>query len=188
VKADVKGMLLGARMRFLAAQGDGNRDRVLASLSEGDRAILGGVLLPNSWYPSDLLARLDAAIAEVLVHGDRRRLFAEMGRFSAQANLGPGGMQRPYLQEGDTHIFLRHVPRMYTSVHSSGRRTYEKVSPQAAVIRTFETGAASVDDCLTAVGWLQRGIELSGGSSVRVFETQCRAKGAAYCEYRCDWR
>ena len=185
----VKGILFGARMKYLSAQGAAKRDQVLAHLSQGDRETLTGALLPNTWYPADLLVRLDRVIADTLVQGDRRELFKEMGRFSADVNLRPGGVQRSYLKEGDAQVFLRHVPRMYTTVHGvDGRRIYERMGDSSAVIRSLPGGEVSVDECLTTVGWLERGIELSGGRDVRVTETQCLAKGAPCCEYRCEWR
>lgn len=185
----VKGLLFGARMRYLAAQGPGKREEVLARLSRADRETLGGSLFPNTWYPADLLGRLDNAIADAVVRGDRTLLFKELGRFSANLNLKPGGVQRSYLKEGDVQFILHHVPRMYTTVHGSdGQRVYEKTGDRSAVIRTLPGGEVSAQECLTAVGWLERAIELSGGHKVQVSETQCLAKGAPCCEYRCEWQ
>ncbi len=184
---DVKGILLGARMKFLQGQGAEAKERVLAKLSQADKAILAGVLLPNTWYAGELLARLETAVADVLVRGSRSQLFLEMGRYSAQTNLSASGTQRAYMRVGDVQFFLSHVPRMYTFAHAAGRRVYEKTGADSAVIHAFEAGHANAEDCLTTVGWLERGIELSGAKGVRVVETQCRAKGAAHCAYRCEW-
>jgi len=183
----IKGLLLGARLMFLNAQGAEKRGQVLGRLSPADRAILTGVLLPNSWFGAGLLHRLDEAIAETLVQGKRGQLYRELGRFSAQSNLGPDGIQRAYLREGDVHFLLRHVPRMYSYVHADGRRTYESAGERAAIIRTLDSQEVDADECRTTIGWLERGIELSGGQDVRVVEVQCRAKGAPHCEYHCSW-
>lgn len=183
----VKGTLLLARMRYLRARGPQSADRVLRRMTEGDRAVLEASLLPSSWYPADLLLRLEMTIAAVLSRGDRLRMFVEMGRFTADTNLGPSGLQRPYVREGDPHFLLRNLPRLYGSQHTVGTRTYEPAGARAAVVRTMEAEDVSADDCLTAVGWLARAIEMSGGRSPRVLETQCRARGGRCCEYRCEW-
>lgn len=183
----VKGTLVVARMRYLKAQGPEAAERVLKRLSQADQVALRGMLLPSSWYPLDLLMRLEMTIAAVLARGDRRALFLDMGHFSADANLGPGGVQRPFVREGDPHFLLQNVPRMYAAQHSSGTRTYERTGPHAAVVRTLDGEPPDAEDCLTAVGWLRRGIELSGGRAVTVAETQCRARGASCCEYACSW-
>jgi uncharacterized protein (TIGR02265 family) len=127
-------------------------------------------------------------IAAVLAQGDRRALFVDMGQFSADTNLGTGGVQRPYLRQDDPHFLLRNVPRMYAAQHSTGTRSYEQTGAKSAVVRTLaDGGEVDADDCLTAIGWLKRAIELSGGSSVRVDETRCAAKGAPCCEFACSW-
>jgi len=183
----VKGTLLLARMKYLKAQGLDSSERVLRRLSQGDQAVVRGMLLPSTWYPHDLLLRLEMTIAAVLANGDRRALFLDLGRFSAETNLGMGGVQRPYLREDDPHFLLRNVPRMYASQHSEGTRTYEQTGAHGAIVRTLAGEQADAEDCLTAVGWLRRAIELSGGRTVSVDETQCRAKSGACCEYVCKW-
>jgi uncharacterized protein (TIGR02265 family) len=183
----VKGTLVIARMKYLRARGDEDAERVLRRLSAADQQVLRGMLLPSSWYPADLLLRLEMTAAAILSRGDRRQLFLDMGRFTAETNLGPTGVQRPYLKEGDPHFLLRNVPRMYSAQHAGGVRSYEESGPKGAVVRTVEGEEPNAEDCLTAVGWLRRAIELSGGRIVTVEETRCRARGADSCEYVCRW-
>jgi uncharacterized protein (TIGR02265 family) len=183
----VKGTLLLARLKFLKSKGDEVRALVLGRLEPADRAVVSGVVLPSSWYPADVLHHLESAIVAMLAGGDRNRLFLELGRFSADTNLAPGGVQRPYLREGDPTFLLRNVPRMYSAQHSTGHRSCEVNGPKAAVIRSESSGPVHPDDCLTTVGWLERAIMLSGGQKARVVETQCISRGATACEYRCDW-
>jgi uncharacterized protein (TIGR02265 family) len=183
----VKGTLLVSRMRYLRARGADEAERVLRRMSSEDQAVLRGMILPSSWYPADLVVRLEMTIAALLSRGDRRQLFVDMGRFTADANLGPNGVQRPYVREGDPHHLLRHVPQMYAAQHGGGTRVSEQTGPTSAVVRTLAGEDATADDCLTAVGWLKRAIEISGGRVVLVEETRCRARGADACEYVCRW-
>ncbi len=186
-RTSVKGTLLIARMKYLRAQGTDSGERVMRRLSQADQAVLRGMLLPSSWYAADVLLRLEMTIAAVLARGDRAALFKDMGRFSADTNLGEKGVQRPFLRENDPHFLLRNVPRMYTAQHSDGTRTYEQTGLRSAVVRTLTGEAPNAEDCLTTIGWLKRAIELSGGVTTVVEETQCRALGASCCEYRCSW-
>jgi uncharacterized protein (TIGR02265 family) len=183
----VKGTLVIARMKYVRAQGPDGSERVLRRLTQADQAVLRGMLLPSTWYPADLLARLEMTIAAVLANGDRRALFVALGQFSANTNLGEKGVQRPYVKPGDPHFLLRNVPRMYASQHSGGTRTYEQTGLRSAVVRTLDGDGADVEDCLTTLGWLRRAVELSGGHAVTVAETRCRAEGAPCCEYAVSW-
>lgn len=184
---NVKGTLIIARMKYLRSRGPESAERVLKRLSAADQAVLRGMLLPSTWYPADLLLRFEMTIVAILAKGDRKELFVDMGRFSAETNLGANGVQRPYLKEGDPHYLLKNVPRMYAAQHSDGVRSYQQTGTKSAVIRTESGVEPKAEDCLTAVGWLQRAIELSGGKIVTVEETRCRAKGSDGCEYVCRW-
>jgi hypothetical protein len=183
----VKGTLLISRMKYLRARGESECERVLRRMSASDQQVLRGMLLPSSWYEANLVVRLEMTAVALLSRGERRDLFLDMGRFTADTNLGQSGVQRPYLRVGDPHFLLRNVPRMYAAQHAGGVRTYEQLELKAAVIRTVEGDEPSADDCLTAVGWLKRAIELAGGKIVTVEETTCRGRGHRQCEYVCRW-
>jgi hypothetical protein len=183
----VKGTLLISRMKYLRARGPDDSERVLRRMSAEDQQVLRGMLLPSSWYEANLVIRLEMTAVALLSRGERRDLFLDMGRFTADTNLGPNGVQRPYLREGDPHFLLRNVPRMYAAQHAGGVRTYEQLDLKAAVIRTVEGDEPSADDCLTAVGWLKRAVELAGGRIVTVEEKTCRGRGHKACEYVCRW-
>jgi uncharacterized protein (TIGR02265 family) len=187
LEGQVKGTLLLARMKYLRARGADETERVLRRMSAADQHVLRGMVLPSTWYPAALLIRLEMTAVAILSSGDRRELFLDMGRFSADTNLGPRGVQRPYLKEGEPHYLLRNLPRMYSAQHTDGARSYEETGPRSATVRTLDGEQPAPEDCLTAVGWLKRAIELSGGRLVTVEETCCRGRGADRCEYVCRW-
>jgi uncharacterized protein (TIGR02265 family) len=185
--ARIKGNLLLARLKYLRDRGGETAvEKALARLPAADQEVLRGWILPIAWYPLEVSLRLDHAIATVLSPGDRSRVFLDMGRASAETNLG--GAQRPFVREGDPHFLLRCAPQIYSASHGTGRRTYEKAGEASAVLRTFDAEHVTADDCQTVVGWFQRAIELCGGKGVVVAETRCRARGDPHCEYRCEWR
>lgn len=184
----VKGTLLIARMKFLRSRGEAEAERVLKRLATEDQALLRGTLLPSGWYAAGVLLRLEMTAAAILSKGDRRALFLEMGRFTATTNLGPAGMQRPFVREADPHFLLENLPRLYASQHTSGHRIYEKSGPTSAIVRHFDPEEVDPDDCLTTVGWLERAVELSGGRGTIVDEVACRGRGAPHCEFRISWK
>jgi uncharacterized protein (TIGR02265 family) len=182
----IKGHILLSRIQYVReVAGEARFLEVLASLPAEDRAILSGMILPVTWYSLDLNLRLDAAIAAVLSPGDRSRVFLEMGRASAEKNLT--GVHRAYVRQGDPHFLLASTPLIYAAYYAVGNRTYEKTGERSATLRTQAVEIVSATDCLTVIGWHQRAIEMCGGTDVKVEETQCRTRGAPYCEYRCSW-
>jgi uncharacterized protein (TIGR02265 family) len=184
----VKGSLLIARMKFLRSRGDAETERVLKRLSTDDQAVLRNMLLPSGWYAVGTLMRLEMTAAAILAKGDRRALLREMGRFTAETNLGPAGIHRPFVRENDPGFLLDNLPRIYGSQHSTGNRICERTGPNGAIVRHFDTEQADGDDCLTTAGWLERAVAICGGKGVMVDEVQCRGRGAPHCEFRVTWK
>jgi uncharacterized protein (TIGR02265 family) len=182
----IRGAVIASRLKYVREKGGADvRERVLARLPPGDQQLLRGWLQTSGWYPFDLNRRLDDAIAAELSPGDRSRVFLEMGRASAEANLLSG--QAVYVKPGDPHALLRAAPEVYAAYYAVGRREYEKTGETSAVLRTHGAESVTAEDCLTVVGWHVRAIELCGGHDVKVVETRCRARGHPFCEYSCRW-
>ena len=182
----IKGSVLQSRLAFVEelAPTDG-RARVLSRLGESDSEVLTS-LLASAWYPFDLGKRLDAAIVEVL-GGGRPEFFEKLGEASAEKNLGPSGVHRRFLVEGDPQAFLAKAPLIYSYYYDQGRRDYEKSGEREAVLTTRDAETYSAPDCLTVVGWHRRALELCGARAPRVAEEECRARGGSVCRYRLSW-
>lgn len=180
----VTGILFLSRLAFLREQGGSALEQVLAYIGRADAAVLRGTIVPDAWYPLGLHHRMDEAIAAVFSEHDRADVLVQLGRASADEMLAGS----EYIKHGAPEFFLNAVPRLYSAHHTAGRRDYQSFGPNAGVIRAFDTACfARRDDCWTAMGWLQRALELCGADGVLVNETACRAAGAPCCEYHCEW-
>jgi hypothetical protein len=181
----VKGSILQSRMAFVRERiGADAIDRVLARLDAADRLTLQRALMPFAWYEFDLNERLDRAIAAEAGHGND--IFLQLGAKSADDNLTSASQQH-YIHDRNTQALLKNTSAIYGVYYDTGRRDYERVSDNVAVLRTFDSESFSAADCLTVVGWYERAIAMCGGRNVRVTQSACRANGDAICEYRCEW-
>lgn len=179
----VKGGALLSRLTFVREErGEDGVQRVLARLSESDRAACSPILT-GGWYPFALNQLLDEAIAAEMGMGED--VFLVIGEKSALHNLN--GAHKAMLSIGDPHGLLKRAPQIYQMYYDSGRRTYERIADNKAVLRTYDAASYSKHDCLTVVGWHRKAIEMCGAKNARVSETKCRANGAAFCEYVCEW-
>lgn len=182
----VGGNIILARRTFVLDRGGTETwERILAHLPPDDAARLRRTLLVTSMFPLELNARLDAAIARELYPGESERAFLEMGRSSADVNLG--GPQKAFLREGDPHHLLGFTDTIYAYYYGEGRRAYQKTGPTSAVLTTYDAPLCTPGDCLTVVGWHERALELSGGRDVKVIEVRCRCRGDTVCEYQLSW-
>ncbi len=185
----VKGALLLARMNYVRGMGPTTVSRILGRVPPLDRELLDGLLLyPAFWYPSEILRRLDDAVAGELANGNRASILVDIGHYSADQNFGPTGALRSWIREGDPQALLREIPRIHASLFGSGDRTYERLGERSAVVRTLEGDGHEGDGCLTTIGWLRRAIELCGGRDVQVAEVSCLGRSGGCCEFLCEWR
>ena len=184
-RGSVKGSVVLSRLSFVRSHGGPECvERVLARLSPDDRKLLASTMQPGAWYPFEMNAHLDAAIATELKNGDR--IFRLLGAASARHNLASTDQQR-FVRERNPHALLEQASAIYGVYYDTGHRWYERVSDTKAILRTAVSLSFSIEDCLTVVGWHETAIEMCGGRDVKVDETQCRARGDAVCEYVCQW-
>jgi uncharacterized protein (TIGR02265 family) len=178
-------VILARRTFVMDAGGVELWERVLARLPADDATQLRRTLLVTTTYPLDLNLRLDEAIARELYPAEPQRAFREMGRKSADVNLG--GAQRSFVREGDPHHLLALTETIYAFYYGEGRRAYDKTGEKSAVLTTYDAPPSTPGDCATVVGWHERALELSGAKDVKVVETRCRNRGDTVCEYTLTW-
>jgi uncharacterized protein (TIGR02265 family) len=184
-RGSVKGSVIASRLAFVRDErGDPAVERVLAQLTDEQRAVLKGILLPFTWYPFELNEALDFAIAAEF--GSGSDIFLRLGARSADDNLGSAS-QKQYIRDHNPQALLKNTSAIYGVYYDTGHRDYVKLSETSAVLRTFDSLSFSTADCLTVVGWYERALSMCGGKQVRVLQTKCRANGDEICEYECSW-
>src|ERR1044072_7024466 len=117
----VTGALLRARFLFVVMNhGLDAWTRVLAALSEDDRAALKEVVVDN-WYQLALLDAVDRRIAAELGRSPDA-VYEELGAFSATSSLSG-----PYssLLNPDVHSFLRQSALIHHAYQDCGAASYE---------------------------------------------------------------
>jgi uncharacterized protein (TIGR02265 family) len=180
----IKGSILRARLAFVEDHSaKAGLTRVLARMSEADRAELANVLA-TSWYEFALGERLDKAIVEELGRG-QPKFFEQLGEASAERNLG--GVHRGFLVPGDPRAFLERAPMIYSFYYDTGRRDYQAIGPKEVVLTTVDAAAFSKPDCMTVVGWHRKALSMCGATQVQIKEEECRAEGGKVCRYRISW-
>ncbi len=181
----IKGNTLKARMAFVKERfGPEKWEAVMGSLSEADRNVLQHSVVNSGWYDFALGERLDKAIVSGVAGGDTR-VFEEIGRASARANLA--GVHGSFLEPRDPQKFMAKAPMIYRFYYDTGHRTWEPTGPTSGILTTFESETFSTADCATVVGWYKEALVMLGAKEVTVAEEMCRARGGEFCRYRVSW-
>jgi hypothetical protein len=181
----VKGNVIRARRTFVVEEfSERAWQTVLEALPEEDREILSGELSATEWHEFAINERLDAAIVEVLGHGDMK-IFEIIGAWSAKLNLT--GRQRAFVSHGDPAILMQNTRVIYDYYYDVGKRRWEATSPTSGVMTTYNAKTFSEPDCLTVIGWYKEALGMCGAKNVQIEEVKCRARGDDVCQYEFSW-
>ncbi len=182
---EIKGLVIQNRKEFAEeCFGKDAWQKVLDSLPQADREVIGELILAAKWYPFDLGERVDRAIVNVL-GGGKDRVFEDIGAKSAQRSLMK--VHRSFLTRGDPQAFMKKTEIMYKFYYDKGRREYQATGPNSGVMTTYDAETTSVADCLTVIGFHKEALRLCGAKNVEAVEEECRAKGGSCCRYRFSW-
>jgi uncharacterized protein (TIGR02265 family) len=180
----VKGAMVRAHLQYIRDHlGEEAVERTLAALPESMRTELRNVHAA-SWCAFETLIMLDRAIARAAGH-DERKLFRELGAFSAQINLST--VYRAFRRE-DIHDFFRRSATLHRQFQDFGSCDYEQVGPTHARLRIRDANCYSAAYCASEAGYLEQVITLHGGTAPQVAESTCRCAGDALCTFEARWR
>jgi uncharacterized protein (TIGR02265 family) len=180
----IKGVMLKSRLKYVRTKyGEDALKNLLDSLDPDLKATLTGRIIATQWYPFQTINDLDSTICEQLARG-RDKAYLEMGAFSADNQFTTA--YRGYLQSGNPHTILKKSSTMFSRFYKPGSMDYLSTGEKSCllVIKNF---ISTTQNCLTAVGFFKRAIELSGGKKVKIEEVKCTARGDDVCEFQVTW-
>lgn len=177
----IKGASVSARIDFVKRRfGEDTWQKVLTHLHEEDQKALTGNIIVLSFYPLELNARLDEAIAKATDPNNPIRVYRALGRASADANLT--SVHKTFILGDNPHRVLKRYPSVRKIYYSDGSGQYEKIGEKEGYLQLKDSSFTLEDDESTA-GYFERGIELMGGKNVKVDVT----RKPRSCEYNFTW-
>jgi hypothetical protein len=181
----VKGTTYLSTLQFIDQKFGGDaRARVLARLSDEDRAFLGGLLLPIGWYPTGPLPRLLHALDEELGRGDLA-LVEQRGAWVADRDLKT--THRLLLKVVTPSWVIEKATSLWKNFHDTGRWESMREGKSAAVARLYDHVIVDAAMCATLSGWMRGLLTVAGCRSIEMQHPICRTRGGAHCEWRVAW-
>ena len=180
----VKGGLLRARFLFVVLNhGPDAWARIVASLPEADRQVVGDIVVDN-WYALSILDVIDRAIASVIGGGDEK-VFDQLGDFSATSSLSG-----PYssLINPDIHSFLTQSALIHRAYQDFGAAAYEPLSETSGLLTIKYETAPPLSFCISGTAYFRHAIEICGARTASVTHTRCGGRGDSVCEFYATWQ
>ena len=184
-EAQLKGSAYLSTLKFIEAHfGVAAKDRVLARMSDEDRAVLGQLMLPIQWYPLAPFPRLLRAMDAEVGRGDLS-LVTERGAWAAVQDMRT--VHRVLLKLVTPQWVIDKGMKLWPNFHTSGRWEAKRVGDKGARALLHDLGVVDEAMCATLKGWIQGLLQLAGIRHATIEHTQCRARGDASCVYEIRW-
>lgn len=182
----LKGSAYLSTLAFLDTQlGAGAKERVLARLSDEDRALVGGLMLPIQWYPLAPFPRLLRALEDEYGRGDFA-LVTERGRWAAIHDMRT--VHKLLLKVLSTQWVIEKSMRLWTNFHTTGRWEAAREGDCGARAVLHDLGVVDEALCASLRGSILGLLTLSGVRQPSVQHVECRAHGGPRCLYRATWK
>jgi hypothetical protein len=180
----VKGSPVRSLQKFIDAElTPEQREAVLRSLPPEYAKRFSSPVLATETVPVHMLNRFTQEAAKA--KGEAVETFARRaGRMAAGEAVK--GIYRFFALVMTPTALLGKASQMWSSLYNRGELRVEDQSGTSARIRltNFPPEAAG---CSRVTGWIERMAELTGVKNIRVEQTQCSARGDAFCEWQLRW-
>ncbi len=181
----VKGTAVVSTLRFVGERfGEDGLKSVLADLSPEDRAQVETGALASAWYPFALLLRIMKA-AGTRFGGKAPELYREMGEASAEHGLTT--VYKIFFRVGSPQFIISRASAVFKNYYDSGEMKAVVSEKGHAVLELAGFAEPAPEFCERVVGWMQRTLELSGGTDLRIVHPTCAVRGDRACRFEGWW-
>jgi predicted hydrocarbon binding protein len=156
---------------------------VVESLEPEEQQVLQSIV-PVGWYDLALYAKLIRRV-DAQLGGGNLHLVLALGRFEAERDLTT--IHQFFLKFFRTSYAVEQTPKYWSRFHDTGVWTMRVEGDRALTGSLADWGVVDAALCRELVGYLARTLELVGARDVRLDHPQCRARGAARCEFKARW-
>lgn len=140
-------------------------------------------LLATESIPVHLMNRVTEEAARV--KGEPLESFARRAGRAAAADA-IHGIYRFFAMVLTPAALLGKASQMWSTLYNRGEMKVDEQTENGARIRLVNFPSETAG-CSRATGWIEGLAELTGVKEIEVIQTQCFAKGEAYCEWRVKW-
>jgi uncharacterized protein (TIGR02265 family) len=180
--SSVKGSLFVYFVKAIRASKDGVYDPYL---TDQDRQVLGGQILPSSWYPFETYKRCFRAVATVEAQNNKTAIRLWGREFCDEIMLS---IYKRVLTDTTPMQSLHRYVSMFSMFYDFGELEVEARGANQAVltIRGFDPDFEELYQLIH--GWLERSLELTGARDVRVMLLTSSRGSAPETQFDLTWK
>jgi hypothetical protein len=184
----VHGSIIGSRLTFVEQRwGSAFRQYLIDKLPIKERKQIKNSIFENRWFEFSILDLIDNTIRDEMAEGDREILH-ELGRFSADYNyhrLPASLISLPPVEMLKNSFRIKALFQDFGDFQLDYMNRIDNLMTASLVYRY--PPEISHNYCKSALGYLERLMELSGYNVVAIKETHCQSRGDNEHRYKLAW-
>jgi hypothetical protein len=183
----VKGTAISFLPSFIEGRfGTDKMNAWVAQLPPASRDIFSKPIMATSWYPlQEAMAVPLRSVCASFFGGDIKGAW-ETGRYSA--DFGLKGIYKIFVKLGSPEGLARKAAEVLPKYYDPCAMEILSAEKGSAVLRVTNFPESDAFTEARLGGYMQRGVEISGGTNVRVDIAAAMSKGEPYTEYRVTWK
>lgn len=178
----LKGGIFRSHLNWVREHHPDRLDELLGRLPADSSKMLGGIILPSSWYPFAALIHPDRTISEMFAAGNPE-ILRELGQYSARINLST---TYKALNRDSNHEFFSNSAVIHSQFQDFGTVEYVRTVRGGRMIHR-DNPCFSVIFCASSIGYYAENILSHGAHRSSVIETECQCFGEPTCTFEMEW-
>jgi len=153
-------------------------------LTEGDKKIMSGLILPSSWYSYETYRNCFNAVSMVVAQNNPETL-REWGKEYGKSIMS--SVYKRAIQDGDPKLAMEQFVFVFKSMFDFGRLNFELTSDHEMLVSIEEFDPDCEAWYYVTIGWLEKFIELCLKKEVQAEFAQKSWEGAPATQIKVSW-
>ena len=182
--ACTKGTSYLSDVKYLKGKlGEARFNEIFAALPRDHQAALANVL-PHHWVSIPAMCELTHAAAKALALS-QAEMAAQLGANNAAEHLH--SVYRLFLKIGPADMLFKSTTSLWNNYYNMGKAEIVAEAPGKRTIRCSGIDFYAASWCDRIIGYIEKGISLSGNRLTGHKHPKCMAHGAAACDYELEF-
>ncbi len=183
----IKGLTIRTTPEFVKKYYPDRFTEWLNSLPDSSREIMSNHIVVNEWYPmKESLSIPLRTVGEVFFNNDWKKACWDLGRYDAEVTLT--GIYKLYVRFGSPSHLISRAGRVMAAYYDNAQIDLKQSEKNKVIlhITRFDEPDEAIE--YNMAGWIEKALEISGCSDIKVEITQSLARMAPVTEFNISWK
>ncbi len=183
---EIKGTAVKSIDQFVRYKHSERYTEWLNALPIGSKEIFNEPILATNWYPMVEAGVVPTRMIGKMIYGNELKGAWESGRYSADSALT--GIYKVFVKVASPSYIINRASKIFSTYYTPSEVVVPSSSSHNVVVQITKFEIPDVIIEARIGGWIERALELSGCTDIKVLITMSLTNGDAYTNYEISWK